>query len=340
MKILFLTRLYSPHVGGVEKHIEEIVKILSARHQISIITEQYDDDLPLFEQTNKVRVHRIPVAGIKESEKKWVIWKWIHENRHLLGVDVIHIHDVFFWLLPYKFSGKSPKMYMTFHGYEGYAAPSVSKKIWHKIGEVFTDGNMCIGDFHKKWYGTKPKFVSYGGVSAKKGKSGKRNAKSVFIGRLAQDTGIMDYLVASYRSKVPLDVYGGGPQSIEAERFIKSHHAPVKLCGFVPQADKHLASYSFAFVSRYLGILECLISKTPVIAHYNNEIKKDYLAMAPFADFIEIVDSPEAIVAAMHKLRDNTSYARNKIEAGYKWASQQTWQKLASQYEDLWSNRT
>ena len=51
---------------------------------------------------------------------------------------------------------------MTFHGYEGFEAPNWKQIFWHKLAAWLTKGNICIGDFHKKWYGVKPDFVSYG----------------------------------------------------------------------------------------------------------------------------------------------------------------------------------
>ncbi|KKU73911.1 MAG: hypothetical protein UX99_C0026G0001, partial [Candidatus Amesbacteria bacterium GW2011_GWB1_47_26] len=49
MKVLMMTRLYWPHVGGVEKHVEKITEILKKKHQITIVCEKHDPKLPDYE---------------------------------------------------------------------------------------------------------------------------------------------------------------------------------------------------------------------------------------------------------------------------------------------------
>lgn len=48
MKIVFLSRLYWPHVGGVERHIWHLSQeLLKMKHEVVVITEQHDESLPL-----------------------------------------------------------------------------------------------------------------------------------------------------------------------------------------------------------------------------------------------------------------------------------------------------
>ena len=152
-----MCRLYWPHVGGVEKHVEKICDILSKNHQIVIVCEKHDPKLPDFEKKRGVEIYRIGETG------KFGIWKWWFQHLNLLrDADIIHIHDVFFWFLPFRLPFWSKKTFMTFHGYEGFEAPNWKQIFWHKLAAWLTKGNICIGDFHKKWYGVKPDFVSYG----------------------------------------------------------------------------------------------------------------------------------------------------------------------------------
>lgn len=157
MNILFLARLYYPHVGGVEKHVEKISEILSKNHEITLVCEKHDPLLSDIEIYKKVKIYRIP------HQDKWSIWKWWLNHLNLFrDADIIHIHDVFFWFLPFKLLFFNKKIFMTFHGYEGSDAPSIKQIIWHKIAEKLSNGNICIGDFHRKWYKVKPTIVSYG----------------------------------------------------------------------------------------------------------------------------------------------------------------------------------
>lgn len=159
MKILFMARLYWPHVGGVEKHVEKITDILSKKHQITIVCEKHDPLLPDFEQKRGVRIYRI------SGSDKWTIWKWWLGHLDLFTqAEIIHIHDVFFWFLPFRLPYWYKKVFITFHGYEGSDPPTGRQVFWHWLAAFLTKGNICIGDFHRKWYGVKPDFVSYGAV--------------------------------------------------------------------------------------------------------------------------------------------------------------------------------
>lgn len=157
MKILMMCRLYWPHVGGVEKHVEKICDILSKKHDIIIVCEKHDPELPDYEKKRGVTIYRI--RGVD----KWAIWKWWFRHLNLINkADIIHIHDVFFWFFAFRLPYLSKKVFMTFHGYEGADLPSGRQVFWHRLAAKLTRGNICIGGFHKKWYGVKPDFVSYG----------------------------------------------------------------------------------------------------------------------------------------------------------------------------------
>ena len=166
MNIVFLTRLYSPHIGGVEKHVYEISKRLKNKgDRITIITENHgwkDED-----NINGLKIVRIHV-GKEGMLKKFKVWIEIWKHMSILSnADIIHCHDVFFWILPYKMFLLRKKIYVTFHGYESFPI-SYKARIQRKIAERLTSGNICIGDFISKWYKTIPTYVSYGGVEKQK----------------------------------------------------------------------------------------------------------------------------------------------------------------------------
>lgn len=336
-KILFLTRLYKPHVGGVEKHVEEISKILSKTHNIVIVAEQDNPDEPLTENYPEAQVFRIPLDHSSEKHKKITIWKWWWKHLHLLSTaDIIHVHDVFFWILPFRFLFPRKKFFITFHGYEGASEPGFRQILWHKVGELLSAGNICIGDFHKNWYGTKPSLVSYGAVTAPKNISQTKSSGIMYLGRLANDTGIMAYLTAAKNLGLNIDIYGDGPLRSEAERISKFHHIKAKFFGFVSNASRFIPKYEVIYTSRYLGIMEALAAKVPVIAHYDSQIKHDYLALAPFAEYIDICSSSGEISVATKRALSTPHAYQRQLDAGYNWVSKQTWAKLSSQYENLW----
>ena len=200
----------------------------------------------------------------------------------------------------------------------------------------------------EKWYYARPKLITYGAANIKP-QPLPHQKTAIFIGRLDQDTGIMAYLKALKLLKeqsisLPLIVYGDGPYYQRAKQFCHQHHLPVKLKGFTTQADLKIKHYRFAFVSRYLSILEAMQTKRLVFAHYNNKIKYDYnnkikydyLVCHPQAKNMLIFNAPQQLATAIKKLLKTPTKEIKTITAASRWASQQTWTKLTRQYLKLW----
>ncbi len=337
MKILFFARLFYPYIGGVEKHVLEISKILRKKgHKIIVVTEQYEKNLPLVQSYEGVLIYRMPV-GSDNWFKKFRIWKWLWQNRSLISnSNVIHCHDVFFWYLPFRFIFPNKKVFTTFHGYESYP---ISKKaiVQRKIAEILSAGNICIGDFIKKWYGTKADYVIYGGVSIAKSQKSKVKSqnnsskiKIILIGRLEDDIGIETYLevlriLKTNRVNVLFEAFGDGVLRKEVQEYGKVH-------GFVSDLTSSIKKADVIFTSSYLTILESLANKKPVIAVYDNDLKKDYLLISPFKKYIYIENSVSKITEMLTSKVFNTK----KIEEGYSWVQNQTWESIVDTYLNLW----
>jgi glycosyltransferase involved in cell wall biosynthesis len=260
---------------------------------------------------------------------------------------VVHIHDVFWWYLPFSLFFRF-KTFMTFHGYEGAEIPSRKAIFWHRLAAALTSGNLCIGQFHQKWYGVTPTKVSFGAVEqsllySQPNQEQIKKSKSpittiIFVGRLAHDTGILTYLhglkllidSAQSNKKYMLDVFGNGPLAAQAKEYAQKYDLPVTFHGFVENAAEKIKEYQLAFISRHLAILEALAQRVPVVAHYNNQIKEDYLRVSPFETWIDIVHSPEDVAAAVHEPKQISDEA-------FEWVRNQTWQKMIQDYFDLWA---
>ncbi|MBI2613661.1 MAG: glycosyltransferase family 4 protein [Candidatus Levybacteria bacterium] len=348
MKILFFSRLFYPHIGGVEKHVLEVGRqLIEKGHKVTIITEDLSTkDIPVYLQSkgkiprheviNLIEVYRIPV-GESDWFRKFRIWKEIWKLRNLIKTsDAIHCHDVFFWYLPFRFLFPFKKVFATFHGYESY--PLKSKSIlMHKISEKLSNGNICIGHFIKKWYGTKPNFVVYGGVEGVKSEKLKmENGNSaIFIGRLDEQTGILTYVnaVKLIRKKIPnfkFEIIGDGKYRKEIEKYFK-------VLGFQKKTEKYFLDYNFAFVSRYLSILEAMAARRLVFASYDNPLKEDYLRMASFSKYIVIFNSPSELISKVLFYLKNPDKKEKLVESAYEWVKKQTWEKMANIYLKLWN---
>lgn len=340
MKILFFTRRYLPHIGGVEKHISEVVKFLEKDDQVIIVTEQHDPSLPEHERIQNVEIWRIPLPA--QQTHKTTIWLWLLKHFSLLlQADVIHIHDVFFWFLPFRLPLFWKHVFMTFHGYEAPGPPNIKQIFWHQVADVFSDGNICVGNFHQSSYGITPNFVMYGGVdnlSAFKKQLPKSTEKKIFFAsRLDEDTGFRAYLYASLLLQKKdflyhLDIYGDGALRKWGEEFSAHHNLAVTFHGFVEDVSQFLSGHDIAFASQYLSILQALAVNIKVISFANFDMKKRYLEETPFRDWITIASNPEEIADAVQR----PQHIKDEAQL---WVQQQTWQRVAEIYQKLWQKQ-
>jgi len=338
-KVLMLSKFYYPHVGGVERHIEFLSKQLNILdYEISLISEKHLNTLKNEEIVGCVNVFRFNYPRVKYLGILTVWLKMILLYYDLIrSSDIIHIHDVFIWYLPFVFLFPRKRVFVTFHGYESYPIRRMAI-IQRQIASLLTKGNICIGDFMKKWYGTKATIVSYGAVDQSRFKpcSSKIVYDAVFASRLDEQTGILTYLNALkiLKSKgvdLKIVVLGDGKYTSRARR------ESVYL-GFVNDPSKYIRKSRYAFVSRYLAILEAFACKKPVFAVFDNPVKKDYLIMAPFSKFIFLSNSPNELVKQLIGTMEKPDIAKEKAELAYKWVKEQTWQKMADNYIHLWEH--
>ena len=352
MTILFFARRFYPLIGGVEKHVFEIGKRLVKKGFKVIVITEYEKNTnnPNYHSSSSsatiegIEIRRID-AGKEDKFKKFRVWlQLLKYLRVINSSDVVHCHDIFFWYLPFRFLFPFKKVYTTFHGYEGNKIPSKKAIFMHKLSEKLSNGNICVGDYLKKWYGTKPTFVTYGAVDYQKESNGKNYDKNliVFLGRLEEETGIMEYLkafkeIGRDHKGLRLVVLGDGSQGDKARKYSAQNKLNVEFKGFVNNTATYINRVSFMFTSRYLGILESLMSKKYVLSVYNNEIKKDYLEMAPFANFISVSKDSNEIKNELYKYLSDERLKEIKIKKGYEWVKNQTWEKMTDIYLKLWS---
>jgi len=389
MTILFFSRLFYPHIGGVEKHVLEVGKrLVKKNHKVIVVTEgTLIKDIPVYQSTSMsakvtgevdgIKIHRIPVgrkqnqysrhAGLSSishsRERFWVrsayqndvigvvakdtwfkkfkIWWWLWQHKDLIkNADIIHCHDVFFWYLPFRFIYPNKKVYITFHGYETKFPPSKKAILIRKISEWLSWGNICVGDYIKKWYGTKSDYVTYGAVDLKtqnsklKTQNYSSKLKILFIGRLEEDTGVLIYLKAlelmrQKKISFEFEACGNGSLRGEVERYGMVY-------GFVKDIGKYIVRSDFVFTSSYLSILEAISRGKIVFSVFQNKLKEDYLKMSPFAKWIIIENSPEKIIEKIHYFMKHQKEKKEILDIAYSWVKMQTWEKVISIYLQLW----
>lgn len=92
MKILEVLTYYRPWVSGLTIYVERLSQALVEQgHDVTVLTSQYDPQLPRYDVMDGVKVVRIPVAlrvskGVLMPDFGPMAWKLAHR------VDVIHLH--------------------------------------------------------------------------------------------------------------------------------------------------------------------------------------------------------------------------------------------------------
>lgn len=288
MKILFLTNYKWPHVGGVEKHTYEICKVLERKgNSVKIISEA------------DIKYPKIKFLGLL------YIWFWFFKNRNLFGVaNIIHCHDVFVWYLPFRFLFNTKRIVTTFHGWEESSPFSQNSIFQKRLAIALSTKTIGIGKFLEKHLNRKFDLISYGAATPQHGIFKKQINSIVYVGRLEENTGLLQFLVWLKKNKIySVDFCGDGQMRAECEKYGVVH-------GFT-NPDPFYKKADYCVPGGYLAALEGLSYNCKLKLFWNNKIKEDYWKMSPF-----------------YKL---------KGEKLKKWAKKQTWEKLANEYLDLYN---
>ncbi len=92
MKILTVLTYYRPHTSGLTIYVERLAKsLVKLGHEVTVLTSQYDKNLPREEIQEGVRILRAPVLfrvskGVIMPTFGWLAWKLV------LSHDVVHLH--------------------------------------------------------------------------------------------------------------------------------------------------------------------------------------------------------------------------------------------------------
>lgn len=242
MKILFLSKYPTTHIGGVETHIRQITKnLISQGYKTTTITSE------------DIKPPRIKYLGLL------YIWYWLFKNKHLItGCNLVHIHDVFIWYLPFRFLYPKKKVYITFHGWEGKFPPTAWSIFNKRIANKLTNGSIAVGKYIEKWYGITASHIIYGGVDPtplKLRRASKIKNTIVWLGRQDEDTGINEFKKWLSKQKINYKVI-----------YVTN----------VPNPQKYLKTAEYCVPSGYLSYLEAKNMGCKIMTFANNPLKEDY----------------------------------------------------------------
>jgi glycosyltransferase involved in cell wall biosynthesis len=320
MNVLFLTRRAAPDIGGVERHISAVSANLKSQIpniKIATITER------------DINPPKVKYFGL------FYIWFWLYKNRKLIeDADIVHCHDVYIWYWPFRVLYIKKPSYITFHGWEGKYPVPFRFKLVKKVSEYLASGNICVGEFIEKYYGVKPDYVTYGGVSNFSNLQFSKNnkVKILYIGRLEKDTGFVEIMSALFKIKfkypdAQIQFLGDGPLRSDAESV-------GDVLGFQTDVNKYLKETRFVIASGYLTILEAMAAGKIVFAFSSNQLRLDYLK--PFENFVISPMFADTFVRKIQFFLKNPDQEKKLVKKAYNWAISQTWSKVAEIYLKLW----
>ena len=331
MTILFFSKFFYPHIGGVEKQVFELsLRLIKKKHQVTVITLKHSSGLKNQEIIGQIKIIRIPYLKIKYFGLLF-IWLWLLKNIRLIkSSDIVHSHSVLIWYWPLRLLLPKKPIFTTFHGWEGiYPIPQKNILI-RKIDALVAWKNITICDYVVKHYGIKADQLMYTSVDRPKQTRFKKDYRRlVYVGRLDQDTGLEKILQAlSYLQGFKIDFCGDGPLAAECKKYGTVH-------GFV-NPNPFLAKSFIWLSSGHTSILEAFTYKCLVITTYNTPVKKDYLLMTPFASSIIVKDAPSDMAQAIKYYSKHSLTAHKKIESAYQWVKTQNWADTTEAYLKLW----
>lgn len=290
MQILFITHYKWPHVGGVEKHIKEVTRVLEKKgNKVKVVSEA------------DIKYPKIKLFGLV------YIWFWFLKNhRFIEHVDVVHIHDVFIWYLPFRLLYPNKKVVTTIHGLE-WDNPLSKTSIWQKkLAINLSDRSVGVGDFLKKYLKIKFDLIIYGAaekITSLHQDFGRRGNSIVYVGRLEENTGLLQFLrwLDKQKKKIKVDFVGDGKLRAACEKYGTVY-------GF-SDPNPFYKKAKYCVPGGYLAALEALSHNCELKLFWNNKLKSDYWKMSPFV--------------------------KKDVKV---WAMAQTWDKIANEYLSLYHN--
>lgn len=331
-KILVFTPSFPPNMGGVERHVLETTHYLSRKkYSIKIITEQTKKSA-IFEKKPGLEIYRFSYPKVKFFGLLNIWWQLFNKYFALIReAEVIHIHDVFVWYLPFKLMFWRKPVVTTFHGWEGKFPLPQKNKLWRKLGVFLSTKTIAVGKYLEKYYDFSADMVIYGGVHIPQKDFVKQNFL-LYVGRLSYDTGLPLLLQSlkdqSWQGKVVF--CGDGELREQAALF-------GEVTGF-RNPMPYLKKAKLVFAGGYLSVLEAFAYKCLVLAAYSNPLKRDYFSLSPMGKFVQVVKSSSELSRKLAVLQKNTNFHQHKLTQAYEFARQQSWQRIAEIYIELYES--
>ncbi len=335
--IVFCTPGFAPHIGGVEKHVTAVATQLGRLgYRVSVVTPKESQGENILQHLTNVSV--ITLEGDAHSKRD--VWLWVlRQWRLFVLADVVHVHDVAWWILP-VLPLIFMKFFITFHGWEGEYPIPLLHKLQRRFFSVCARATIHIGAYIQEFYGDKPTCIMYGGVAAENimfaHKSNKQSI--VFVGRLAADTDVPLYIKYFKKLKAQLPAItitwvGDGPLHNLCARY-------GQVTGFVEHPEKYTQRARLVCAASYLSCLEAIAVGKKVLAVHSHFLKERYLKVFPFADRC-IIDSASfsTMCDVMTLLKQEEYITQDTQKQLQRRLLDFTWGAVTKQYVHLWETQ-
>lgn len=355
MKVLFVSDIYYPHIGGISEHIYNLANQFEKHgHYVSILTANIEGDLRPDEE-RVIRIGKSIVIPANRSHSRitygvdgGILSKIVNK------FDVVHIHGILAPTLPLSTLKVSKKTNIfTFHPTFEPSIPFQISKGYLKNYFKRIDGKIAVSrtalDSIARYLPGNYRIIP-NGVDTNHFTPGEENYKFfneiLFVGRIEPRKGLQ-FLIDSIpivKKEIPevrLTVVGGGYKELklniteEAKDMIKflGFLAPKDLPGIFRRASLFMSP---AITGESFGIvlLEAMASGTPVIASdipgYRCVIEdeKNGLLVPP--------GDSEGIANAIIRLMKDKDLRASLIEEGFKSVSRYSWNKVSKEVLDFY----
>jgi glycosyltransferase involved in cell wall biosynthesis len=357
---VLITPAFWPSRGGLEQHLELLLPELAKFWHIKVLIR------PSSKQNNRHAASEAPfLAGHSQAITVqslapiaelpllrllliWLqfLWHW----RDFANADLIWVQDIFPELLPLRLLFPKKIWLCTFHGWETQFPLPKKNLFWKQLSLRLSDQVIAVGDYIRIFYQLpKEKITLSYGVLPTFEKTKKNLYKSVqnqtirekkaptwvFVGRLAEDTGLEVFLAAfqKFQKSYPqarMLFCGAGPLQSTAARY-------GKVLGWVAKPQEFLQQADFACAGGYLAALEAMQIGVPVFAVGQHALKTAYWQNSPFAKHIIFAQNAEELaksaLATWQEMQKDPKKQERKLAAARLWAEGHSAAALAQLYQ-------
>jgi len=355
MKILFVTDIYYPHIGGVSEHIYHLANEFERRgHSVAILTANIQGDL----RPDENRVIRIGKSMIIPANRSCSRVTYGVGSDNLSSIvnkyEVVHIHGTLAPTLPLLALKVSRKVNIfTFHPTFEYSIPFMVFKRYLKNYFKRIHGKIAVSrtayDSISMYFPGVYRIIP-NGVDTERftpGELQKESSKEIlFVGRIEPRKGLQFLIDALLRVKeeIPeasLTVAGGGYKKIKLKIPDKVKDS-IRFLGFVnpkdlPEVFRKAALFvSPAISGESFGIvlIEAMASGTPVVASgipgYRCVIENGVNGL-----LVPPSDSGE-IAKAIIRVMKNKDLRESLIGGGLSSARGYSWRKVSQEVLDFY----